>query len=129
MERYLPEPDEGRGFLTTNANDAGSKLRPTPEELKGMGPAFQEVWKRHYERAPDKPVLIQTVFNGYLGPRPAIPDGKRFMMIGNIQGYPASRGHVYITSSDPYAPPDFETGFLDEQADVDVLVWAYKKCR
>ncbi|KAG9097999.1 hypothetical protein FRC06_006932 [Ceratobasidium sp. 370] len=129
MERYLPEFAEGRGFLTTNANDAGSKLRPTPEELKEMGPAFQEVWKRHYERALDKPALIQRVFNGYLGPRSTVPDGKRFMMIGNIQGYPVSRGHVYITSPDPYAPPDFETGFLNEQADVDVLVWAYKQCR
>ncbi|KAG8700332.1 hypothetical protein FRC09_006017 [Ceratobasidium sp. 395] len=96
MERYLPEFAEGRGFLTTNANDAGSKLRPTLEELKEMGSAFQEVWKRHYEQAPDKPV---------------------------------SRGHVYITSTDPYAAPDFETGFLNEQADVDVLIWAYKKCR
>ncbi|KAG8699513.1 hypothetical protein FRC09_006575 [Ceratobasidium sp. 395] len=129
MERYLPEFAEGRGFLTTNANDAGSKLRPTPEELKEMGPAFQEVWKRRYEQAPDKPALIQTVFNGYLGPRSMVPDGKRFMMIGNIQGYPVSRGHVYITSTDPYTAPDFETGFLNEQADVDVLIWAYKKCR
>jgi alcohol oxidase len=54
MERYIPEFANGKGFLTTNANDAGSKLRPTPEELKEMGPAFQEVWKRYFERAPDK---------------------------------------------------------------------------
>ncbi|KAG8738222.1 hypothetical protein FRC10_007126 [Ceratobasidium sp. 414] len=128
MERYLPEFAESRGFLTTNANDAESKLPPTPEELKQMGPAFQEVWKRHYEKAAVKPALIQTVFNGHLGPRSTVPDGKCFMIIGNIQGYPVSRGHVYITSPNPYARPDFETDFLHEQADANVLVWAYKKC-
>ncbi|CAE6483071.1 unnamed protein product [Rhizoctonia solani] len=42
---------------------------------------------------------------------------------------PISRGHVYITSTDPYTAPDFETGFLDKQADVDVQIWAYKQAR
>jgi alcohol oxidase len=36
---------------------------------------------------------------------------------------------VYIKSTDPYAAPDFETGFFNEQADVDVQVWAYKHAR
>lgn len=54
MERYLPQFAQGQGFLTSNLNDAGSKLRPTPEELKDMGPAFQELWKRYFEPAPDK---------------------------------------------------------------------------
>ena len=42
---------------------------------------------------------------------------------------PASKGHVFITSADPYAAPDFRTGFLEEQADVDVHIWIYKKSR
>ncbi|QRV99087.1 GMC oxidoreductase [Ceratobasidium sp. AG-Ba] len=129
MGKYVPEFAEGRGYLTSNANDAGGKLRPSPEELKNMGPAFQAVFKQKFEPAPDKPVLIQTLFNGFFGPRSMVPDGKRFMMIANIQAYPASRGHVYITSTDPYAAPDFDTGFLNEQSDVDVLIWAYKHCR
>jgi alcohol oxidase len=54
LEPYLVQFANGKGFLTTNVNDAGSRLRPTPEELKDIGPAFNEVWKRHYEPAPDK---------------------------------------------------------------------------
>lgn len=54
MERYLPQFAYGQGFLSSNLNDAGSKLRPTPEELKEMGPAFQDLWKRYFEPAPDK---------------------------------------------------------------------------
>ncbi|KAB5588488.1 hypothetical protein CTheo_8072 [Ceratobasidium theobromae] len=126
---YVAQFAQGKGFLTTNANDAGSKLRPTAEELKSMGPAFNELWKRYFEPAPDKPVFVQTIVNGFLGPRTGIPKNSRFMMVANILGYPASRGHVYITSTDPYAPPDFRTGFLEDQADVDAHVWMYKKSR
>lgn len=54
MKPYLDQFANGKGFLTSNVNDAGSKLRPTPEELKEMGPEFNEVWKRMYESAPDK---------------------------------------------------------------------------
>ncbi|KAG8730877.1 hypothetical protein FRC12_020026, partial [Ceratobasidium sp. 428] len=43
--------------------------------------------------------------------------------------YPVSKGHVYITSADPYAAPDFKTGYLDEKADVAVHIWAYKQGR
>ncbi|KAG8698578.1 hypothetical protein FRC08_005831 [Ceratobasidium sp. 394] len=129
MERYMAEFTKGQGLLTTNAIDAGSKIRPTPVELEEMGPAFQEVWKRFYEPAPDKPVVVQILINGFLGPPAAVSNGNRFMMIGNVQGYPISKGHVYITSTDPYAAPNFKTGFMDEQADVDVHIWAYKKCR
>ncbi|KAG9116045.1 hypothetical protein FRC07_007492 [Ceratobasidium sp. 392] len=96
MERYTAEFANGQGLLSNNALDAASKLRPTLAELEEMGPAFQEVWKRYYEPAPDKPV---------------------------------SKGHIYITSTDPYTLPDFRTGFLDEQSDVAVHIWAYKKCR
>ncbi|KAG8710003.1 hypothetical protein FRC09_000358 [Ceratobasidium sp. 395] len=129
MERCIAEFTNGKGFLTSNTIDAGSKLRPTPRELNDMGPAFLEVWKRFYEPAPDKPVVLETVLNGFPRPQSGVPGGDRFMLIAHMQGYPVSRGHVYITSIDPYAPPDFESGFLDEQADVDVLVWGYKKCR
>lgn len=129
MEGYLAQFANGRGLLTSNGADAGSKLRPTPEELKDMGPAFNEVWKRYFERAPDKPVAIQMATNGFIGPHTDIPKGSRFMMMASVATYPVSRGHVYITSTDPYAPPDFDTGFLKEQADVDIHMWVYKKTR
>ncbi|KAG8728737.1 hypothetical protein FRC12_021528, partial [Ceratobasidium sp. 428] len=75
------------------------------------------------------PVVLQTLLNGYLGLRSVATEGRRCMLIGNIQAYPVSKGHVYITSTDPYAAPDFKTGFLEEQADIAVHIWAYKKCR
>jgi alcohol oxidase len=51
MEPYLVQFANGKGFLTTNLIGADSKLRPTLEELKEMGPAFNEVWKPAYSTA------------------------------------------------------------------------------
>ncbi|QRW25984.1 GMC oxidoreductase [Rhizoctonia solani] len=129
LEKYLTQFSYGKGFLTTNLNDAGSRLRPTAEELKNIGPAFNEVWKRKFEQAPDKAVFVQTILNGFIGPRTVVPKGSRFMMVANILAYPASSGHVYITSTDPYSPPDFHAGFLEDQADLEAHVWMYKKSR
>ncbi|KAF8607376.1 alcohol oxidase [Ceratobasidium sp. AG-I] len=129
MEKLLPQFLQGKGFLTTNCIDSGCKLRPTPEELKQIGPEFGKVWQKYFEDKPDKPVMLQAVLNGFLGPRDAIPEGARMLMIGNYSAYPVSRGHVYLTSSDPYAAPDFETGFLDNRVDLDIHIWAYKKAR
>ncbi|CAE6479537.1 unnamed protein product [Rhizoctonia solani] len=129
LETYLAQYAHGKGFLTTNVNDAGSRLRPTPDELKEIGPAFNELWKRKFESAPDKAVFVQTIINGFLGPRNVIPPNSRFMMVANILAYPASRGRVYISSTDPYAPPDFHAGFLEDQADIEAHIWMYKKSR
>ncbi|CAE6461208.1 unnamed protein product [Rhizoctonia solani] len=129
IETYLAQFANGKGFLTTNLNDAGSRLRPTSDELKEIGPAFNELWKRHFEPAPDKAVFVQTILNGFIGPRSVVPKGSRFMMVANILAYPASSGHVYITSTDPYSPPDFHAGFLEDQADLEAHVWMYKKSR
>ncbi|KAK0432723.1 GMC oxidoreductase-domain-containing protein [Armillaria borealis] len=46
-----------------------------------------------------------------------------------MQGYPASRGQLHITSDDIYAHPDFDSGFLSHPADVAALRWGYKKGR
>jgi hypothetical protein len=37
--------------------DAGIKMRPTPQDLKELGPAFEHRWKTYFENAPDKPVI------------------------------------------------------------------------
>ncbi|KDN33327.1 hypothetical protein RSAG8_13582, partial [Rhizoctonia solani AG-8 WAC10335] len=109
---------QGKGGLTTDWIDAGSKLRPTPKELEEIGPAF----------AP--PVMLQALIEGWFGRRDILPHkGARTIMLGNYTGYPISQGHVYITSTDPYAAPDFETGYFNEQADVDVHIWGYKHAR
>ncbi|KAG9121765.1 hypothetical protein FRC07_002142 [Ceratobasidium sp. 392] len=129
MEKQLALFTQGKGLLSSNVIDAGSKLRPTPEELKEMGPEFNQVWKGYFEPNPDKPVMLQAVIGGYLGRRDSFPKGERAMKFANYSGYPISRGHVYITSADPYAGLDFETGFFEKQADVDIHIWAYKKAR
>ncbi|TFK52445.1 hypothetical protein OE88DRAFT_1657716 [Heliocybe sulcata] len=49
--------NKGTGLMAHNAIDSGIKLRPTPEELKEIGPDFEERWKEYFENAPDKPVL------------------------------------------------------------------------
>ncbi|CAE6457691.1 unnamed protein product [Rhizoctonia solani] len=121
---------QGKGGLATNWIDAGSKLRPTAKELEEIGPAFAPIWKNYFEPRPDKPVMLQALVEGWLGPRDILPyKGARMILMGNYTGYPISRGHVYITSTDPYAAPDFDTGYLEEQADVDVQIWAYKQAR
>ncbi|KAJ1301181.1 hypothetical protein OPQ81_003592 [Rhizoctonia solani] len=129
LETYLAQFAHGKGFLTTNLNDGGSRLRPTSDELKGIGSAFNELWKRKFESAPDKAVFVQTIINGFIGPRSVVPPNSRFMMVANILAYPASSGHVYITSMDPYSPPDFHAGFLEDQADIEAHIWMYKKSR
>ena len=37
--------------------DAGIKIRPNQEDLKVIGPAFQEKWEQYFVNALDKPVL------------------------------------------------------------------------
>ncbi|QRW26048.1 GMC oxidoreductase [Rhizoctonia solani] len=92
---------QGKGALTTNWIDSGTQ-----------------------------PVMLQAVVAGWLGPREVLPHkDARMIMMGNFTAYPISRGHVYITSTDPYAAPDFDTGFFKEQADVEVHIWAYKHAR
>lgn len=129
MDNLLPQFAQGKGWLSSNFLDSGSKLRPTAEEREELGPEFGKLWDSYFKDRPDKPVMLVATINGFLGPRDVIPKGARMMMLGNYTGYPVSRGHVYITSSDPYAAPDFETGFFDKQVDVDVHIWAYKKAR
>lgn len=43
--------------------------------------------------------------------------------------YPFSRGSTHITSPDPYAAPDFDTGFMNDERDMVPMVWGYIKSR
>jgi len=36
---------------------------------------------------------------------------------------------IHISSPDPYVPPNFDSGFLNNKADVAPLRWSYKKTR
>lgn len=43
--------------------------------------------------------------------------------------YPFSRGYTHITSPDPYAVPDFDAGFMNDERDMVPMVWGYIKSR
>ncbi|KAF8749439.1 hypothetical protein RHS01_10058 [Rhizoctonia solani] len=118
----------GKGPAASNGIDAGFKIRPTEEELKEMGPAFQKAWDSYFKDKPDKPVMFASIVNGFFGDHTLVPPGKYFSMFQYLE-YPFSRGSIHISSSDPYADPIFDSGFLNHEADVAPIRWSYKKVR
>jgi choline dehydrogenase-like flavoprotein len=42
--------------LGTNGQDLNIKGRPTDDEVKALGPAFEEFWNSHFVGKPDKPL-------------------------------------------------------------------------
>lgn len=118
----------GKGPAASNGIDAGFKIRPTEEELKEMGPAFQKAWDSYFKDKPDKPVMFASVVNGFFGDHTLVPPGKYFSMFQYLE-YPFSRGSIHITSGDPYADPIFDSGFLNHEADIAPIRWSYKKVR
>ncbi|CUA76585.1 Alcohol oxidase 1 [Rhizoctonia solani] len=77
---------------------------------------------------PDKPVMFASVVNGFFGDHTLVPPGKYFSMFQYLE-YPFSRGSIHISSSDPYADPIFDSGFLNHEADIAPIRWSYKKVR
>uniref|UniRef100_A0A0B7KA09 Glucose-methanol-choline oxidoreductase N-terminal domain-containing protein n=1 Tax=Bionectria ochroleuca TaxID=29856 RepID=A0A0B7KA09_BIOOC len=123
---------KGTGPLATNGIDAGVKIRPTAKELKDFEswptPHFTEGWKSYFEQKPDKPVMHYSVIAGWFGDHMLMPPGKFFTMFHFLE-YPFSRGSTHITSADPYAVPDFDAGFMNDERDMVPMVWGYIKSR
>lgn len=46
--------------------DAGIKLRPNEEDLKELGPEFQQRWKEYFADKPDKPVIFLCPLSMYV---------------------------------------------------------------
>ncbi|KNG80497.1 glucose-methanol-choline (gmc) oxidoreductase [Aspergillus nomiae NRRL 13137] len=112
------------------AADVYSKLRPSDEEAKALGPAFESAWNRDYKTNPTKPLAMITSLNGFPGDPTGQPEVQYFSC-STFTPYPYSRGHLHITSKDLDAPLDFATGFFADENDVDIKksVWSYKKQR
>jgi alcohol oxidase len=123
---------KGTGPLATNGIEAGVKIRPTAKELedfeKWPTPHFKDGWKSYFENKPDKPVMHYSVIAGWFGDHMLVPPGKFFTMFHFLE-YPFSRGSTHITSADPYAVPDFDAGFMNDERDMVPMVWGYIKSR
>ncbi|KAI5900355.1 alcohol oxidase [Schizophyllum commune H4-8] len=119
-------PEKAR--LSSNAIDAGFKIRPTEEELKTMGPEFNELWDKYFKDKPDKPVMFGSIVSGAYADHSLLPPGKYITMFQYLE-YPASRGRIHINSQNPYKEPDFDSGFMNNKADFAPIRWSYKKTR
>ncbi|KAK8017473.1 hypothetical protein PG993_013799 [Apiospora rasikravindrae] len=137
--------------LGWNGIDASSKLRPTPSEVKALGPGFEAVWDRDFRDVPSKPLVSMLFHAGSLVSMATSPDetsadsgekrviggrsqasvGSQYFTIDVFSSYPYSRGHVHITGTSPDDALDFKTGYLSDEAEFDLKthVWAYKKQR
>lgn len=122
----------GTGPLATNGIDAGVKIRPTTEELAQIEswptPHFKDGWDSYFKNKPDKPVMHYSVISGWFGDHMLLPPGKFFTMFHFLE-YPFSRGSTHVTSADPYAVPDFDCGFMNDERDMAPMVWGYIKSR
>ncbi|KAI5121521.1 hypothetical protein M0805_002582 [Coniferiporia weirii] len=117
-----------KALLSSNNIDAGFKIRPTAEELKEMGPEFNELWDRYFKDKPDKPVMFGSIVSGAYADHSLLPPGKYFTMFQYLE-YPASRGKIHIQSTNPYKEPFYDSGFLNNKADFAPIRWSYKKTR
>ncbi|THH14622.1 hypothetical protein EUX98_g9586 [Antrodiella citrinella] len=130
IDQWTPQwIDHGTGLMASNGLDCGLKLRPSEEDLKAIGPDFQERWAEFFENAPDKPALYFGPLAMLVGDPFQVP-AKKYFTIEYFVEHPASLGHIHITSGeDVYAPPDFDPAFLTKSEDLALLVWGYKRCR
>ncbi|KAG2364097.1 hypothetical protein BDR07DRAFT_1482811 [Suillus spraguei] len=119
-------PEKAR--LSSNAIDAGFKIRPTEEELKEMGPEFNALWDKYFKDKPDKPVMFGSIVSAAYADHSLLPPGKYMTMFQYLE-YPASRGKIHITSPSPYVEPFFDSGFMNNRADFAPIRWSYKKTR
>lgn len=120
---------DGSGLMASNGIDVGIKLRPTTEELKAIGPDFQQRWETFFEDAPDKPVLWIGTGGMLLGDYSIAP-ARKYFSFGYYLEHPSALGSVHIRSADDVnAPPEFETGYLKNADDLALLKWGYKRTR
>ena len=122
-----PEIQES-GMLGWNSGVLAGKIRPSAAELARMSPRFQEIYARDF-KALNKPLALVYGHVGAIGP-PMPPPGQ-YISFAIAVAYGYSRGQVHIKGPNVNDGPDFDTGTLSDvdHADVEVLVWAYKRCR
>ncbi|KAI7975026.1 hypothetical protein EIK77_002379 [Talaromyces pinophilus] len=122
VEELLKNNDKILGW---NTQDIICKLRPSETDIAGIGPEFQNIWKRDYANNPNKPLVLI-----FPGDPSNIPVGQ-YVGISVFTVYPYSRGHLHITGPSPNDSLDFSTGFFSDPDDIDIKkhMWSYKKQR
>lgn len=78
FQEWEVSPEKAK--LSSNAIDAGFKIRPTEEELKAMGPEFNELWDRYFKDKPDKPVMFGSIVAGAYADHTLLPPGNYITM-------------------------------------------------
>jgi len=126
FQEWEVSPEKAR--LSSNAIDAGFKIRPSEEELKEMGPEFNALWDKYFKDKPDKPVMFGSIVSAAYADHSLLPPGKYITMFQYLE-YPASRGKIHISSPNPYIEPTFDSGFMNDKADFAPIRWSYKKTR
>lgn len=66
------------------------------------------------------------IVSTFLGDHSLLPPKLKYAMLGQYLMHPLSRGHIHITSADPFAAPDFDAAFLADEADLPPQVFAWK---
>ncbi|EKM55565.1 uncharacterized protein PHACADRAFT_121157 [Phanerochaete carnosa HHB-10118-sp] len=120
---------DGSGLMSSNALDAGVKLRPDAEELKAIGPAFTKKWEEFYAPAPDKSIFWIGSVSMFVGD-PSDSPARKYFSVCYLVMHPSALGFVHVRNgTDATVPPEFETGYLKVTDDLALLTWAYKHSR
>ncbi|KAF3913551.1 hypothetical protein ABW20_dc0104379 [Dactylellina cionopaga] len=125
----LSDPDPSKPkYISWSGIDTAAKLRLTDDELAKAPAAFRAIYNKDYAPNPERPLMVMVMGAAHLGDHSAIPKGEYFSS-ACFSSYPNSRGRVHITSQDVAGKLDFDTGMLDNEFDVEVLVQGYKRQR
>ncbi|KIW18247.1 hypothetical protein PV08_02535 [Exophiala spinifera] len=122
------EAQPSRYVLGWNGLDCVGKIRPSTGDEDLLGPELRELWESDYRLRPTRPLMLMSSLAAFVGDHSGVPTGQHFSL-GPYTPYPYSRGSIHITGQTVLDPPDFECGFLNHPADVQKLVWGYKKQR
>jgi alcohol oxidase len=117
-----------RYVLGWNGFDCVGKIRPSPEDEVVLGSELRELWQRDFKPRLSRPLMLMSSVAAYVGDHSLIPAGQHFSL-GPYTPYPYSRGSIHITGTSILDTPNFDGGFLDHPADVQKLIWGYKKQR
>ncbi|KAF5342793.1 hypothetical protein D9757_014634 [Collybiopsis confluens] len=94
----------GSGLMASNicsGIEAGIKIRPHPDDLQVLGPAFEKQWKEFYSKYPDKPVVSFGIVSLATLEPEQINSSQKHFRFGYFPLHATSSGSTHITSPPP----------------------------